>query len=76
MAEGKRLTAQDLELAPGTNGKAVTLKEARETAEREIIERVMRKHSGKITAAATELEISRPTLYEWLEKLGIVKESA
>jgi two-component system, NtrC family, response regulator len=33
----------------------------------------MRKNSGKITAAATELEISRPTLYELLEKLGIAK---
>ena len=49
------------------------LKEAREAAEREIIERVMRKNSGKITAAATELGISRPTLYELLEKLGMAK---
>jgi two-component system, NtrC family, response regulator len=76
MAEGKRLTANDLELDPGHNGKIVTLKEARETAERELIERVMRKNSGKITAAANELGISRPTLYELLEKLGIAKESA
>ena len=74
MAEGKRLTAHDLELAPESTNKAVTLKEAREVAEREIIERVMRKHSGKITAAAIELGISRPTLYELLEKLGMTKE--
>jgi two-component system, NtrC family, response regulator len=74
MAEGKRLTSQNLELSPETGPKAVTLKEAREAAEREIIERVMRKNSGKITAAAAELEISRPTLYELLEKLGMAKE--
>jgi two-component system, NtrC family, response regulator len=76
MAEGKRLTVHDLDLVPETNSKALTLKEAREAAEREIIERVMRKNSGKITAAATELGISRPTLYELLEKLGMAKEQA
>ena len=75
MAEGKRLSAHDLELAPDSNNKSSTLKQAREAAEREIIERVMRKNSGKITAAATELGISRPPLYELLEKLGMAKES-
>lgn len=74
MAEGKRLTVQDLELTPATDGKAGTLKEAREAAEREIVERVLRKHSGKITIAATELGISRPTLYELMEKLGMAKK--
>jgi two-component system NtrC family response regulator len=33
----------------------------------------LRKHSGKITAAAIELGISRPTFYELMEKLGISK---
>ena len=74
MAEGKRLTIQDLELTPVTSGSVGTLKEAREAVEREIIERVLRKHSGKITAAAIELGISRPTLYELMEKLGIANE--
>ena len=74
MAEGKRLTAQDLELAAAPSGSTGTLKEAREAAEREMIERVLRKHSGKITVAAAELGISRPTLYELMEKLGIAKE--
>lgn len=74
MAEGKRLTVQDLDLAPSAIGSASTLKEAREAAEREIVERVLRKHSGKITVAAAELGISRPTLYELMEKLGINKE--
>jgi two-component system NtrC family response regulator len=74
MAEGKNLTVQDLELAPVTGGNLATLKEAREAAEREIVERVLRKHSGKISIAAAELGISRPTLYELMEKLGIAKE--
>jgi two-component system NtrC family response regulator len=74
MAEGKRLTVQDLELTPVASGNAGTLKKAREAVEREIVERVLRKYSGKITIAAAELGISRPTLYELMEKLGIAKE--
>jgi len=74
MAEGKRLTVQDLELAPAASGNIGTLKDAREAAEREIIQRALRKHSGKITVAAVELGISRPTLYELMEKLGIANE--
>src|SRR5277367_319470 len=63
MAEGKRLTAQDLELAAVTpNGNVTTLKDARENVEREMVQQALRKHSGKITAAASELGISRPTL--------------
>jgi two-component system, NtrC family, response regulator len=75
MAEGKRLTAQDLELAAVTpNGNVTTLKDARENVEREMVQQALRKHSGKITAAASELGVSRPTLYELMEKLGIVRE--
>jgi two-component system NtrC family response regulator len=34
----------------------------------------LRRHKGKIIAAALELGISRPTLYELMEKLGIARE--
>ena len=75
MAEGRRVTANDLEL---TDELSVlppqTLKEAREHAERELIQDALRRHGGKITAAALELGISRPTLYELMEKLGIARE--
>ena len=74
MAEGKRLTVQDIELTPVASGNFGTLKEAREAVEREIVEHVLRKHSGNIAAAATELGISRPTLYELMKKLGIARE--
>ncbi len=33
----------------------------------------LQRHSGRITAAALELGISRPTLYELMEKLDIQK---
>jgi two-component system, NtrC family, response regulator len=74
MAEGRRVTAQDLELSPASNGEVGTLKSAREAVERELVQRVLRKHSGKIAAAAAELGISRPTLYELMEKLAIARE--
>ena len=72
MAEGKRITAADLELADsGELVPAATLKQARENVEREMVEQALKKHSGRISAAATDLGISRPTLYELMEKLGI-----
>ena len=75
MSNGKRISVADLELTqPMTAPIPVTLKEARETVERELVEKALRKHGGKITAAATELGISRPTLYELMEKLGIPRE--
>jgi hypothetical protein len=38
-------------------------------AQREMVQDALRRHKGKITAAALELRISRPTLYELTEKL-------
>lgn len=76
MAEGKRVTARDLELSSNgveTNG-ALTIKDAREAVERQMIQQALRKYSGKITPAAAELGLSRPTLYELMDKLGIAKE--
>jgi two-component system, NtrC family, response regulator len=74
MAEGKRITAADLELVEAAEiVRAATLKEARENIERELVEHALKKYSGKITSAAAELGVSRPTLYELMEKLGIGK---
>jgi two-component system, NtrC family, response regulator len=74
MADGKRITASDLELTDAMNGSPKTLKEARESLEREIVQAALRRHNGKITSAAVELGISRPTLYELMEKLGIARD--
>jgi two-component system NtrC family response regulator len=75
MADRKRITEEDLELSSALNltGTA-TLKEARETVERELIQQTLKRHLGKVTSAAAELGISRPTLYELMEKLGIAKQ--
>jgi len=79
MASGSRVTAKDLELEQHqdvASSSATTLKHAREEVEREMIKEALKKNSGKITSAAAELGISRPTLYELIEKLGIAKERA
>ncbi|HSU55330.1 MAG TPA: PEP-CTERM-box response regulator transcription factor [Candidatus Dormibacteraeota bacterium] len=72
MAEGKRLAAADLELTTSSgNQPHASLKEARESVEREMVLRALNRSNGKIAPAATELGISRPTMYELMEKLGI-----
>ena len=79
MASGSRVSAKDLEL-DHDNGlaasSATTLRQARENVEREMVKQALKKNSGKITSAAADLGISRPTLYELMEKLGISKERA
>ena len=79
MAGGSRVTAKDLELEQDRgvmSSGATTLRQARERVEREMVERALKRNSGKITSAAADLGISRPTLYELMEKLGIPKERA
>jgi len=77
MASGSRVTAKDLELQRDKGAVAsgaTTLRQAREHVEREMVEQALKRHSGKITSAAADLGISRPTFYELMEKLGIPKE--
>ena len=76
MADGQRITPADMELNHVAQGiPATTLKEARENIEREMVIQALRRSGGKISAASNELGISRPTLYELIQKLGITSES-
>jgi len=76
MADGRKITQADLELTEGGGTtRATTLKEAREAVEKELVEQTLRKHLGRISSAAIDLGISRPTLYELMEKFGIPKKS-
>jgi two-component system, NtrC family, response regulator len=80
MSSGSRVTAKDLELERDqlnlTSASTTTLRQAREHVERKMVEQALKRNSGKITSAAADLGISRPTLYELMEKLGIAKERA
>ena len=68
------LWPSDLELISDAAGASVGLKEAREGVERELVQRALKRHGGKISPAAVDLGISRPTLYELMDKLGISRE--
>jgi len=72
MCDGKTISPEDMELS-GSGGTVIgqTLKEARENLERELVELALKKHRGSVTAAASELSVSRPTFYELMDRLGI-----
>jgi len=75
MAEGRKITPEDLELvSPYARYGGGKLKEAREALERDLITRVLKSKNGNLSQVAVDLGISRPTLYELMQKLGIVKE--
>ncbi len=72
MSEGKTISPDDMELSLASQAHVgKSLKEAREDLERQMVLDALRKHSNKITSAATELGISRPNFYELMKKLGI-----
>jgi two-component system NtrC family response regulator len=72
MADGNRIGIRDMELGHAAQPLlTTTLKTAREHTERELIQQALKRNAGKISAASLELGISRPTLYELIEKLGI-----
>jgi two-component system NtrC family response regulator len=74
MTEGKRISRVDMGLSDVANSHGATLRKARENIEREMIQQALRRNAGKISTTATELGISRPTLYELMEKLDIARE--
>ena len=72
MADGKLITAEDLDLAaPDDETLPVNLKAAREAADRRAIRKAVAQTDGNISAAAKLLGISRPTLYDLLKQYGL-----
>ena len=73
MADGAVITAADLDLplvnTPQSGG--LTLKEARERAEKAAIDRALVQTNGNVSQASKLLDISRPTLYELMRNHGI-----
>jgi two-component system NtrC family response regulator len=75
MAEGPKVTPIDLELASQfAKYEGGGLKGAREALEKDFIKKALVQNKGNVTKAAEELGVSRPTLYELMEKLGMKKE--
>ncbi|GAC1613082.1 MAG: PEP-CTERM-box response regulator transcription factor [Novosphingobium sp.] len=73
MADGKLLTAADLDLiAPDeTAENPLNLKSARETADRRVIRHALARSEGNISGTARLLGISRPTLYDLLKQYDL-----
>ena len=73
MSDSQRVAPEDLELNEQLvrESEILTLREARERVERSLVESALRKHDGNLTQVATDLGISRPTLYDLMEKLDI-----
>jgi len=71
MAEGKQITAVDLGLTGDQDPEFLNLRAARLQAERAAIRRALAVSGNNLSKAASLLGVTRPTLYDLLEKSGI-----
>ncbi len=71
MAEGKTVTAADLDLdSAAVDSGFLNLRQVRDAAERTAIGRALSMSEGNVSAAARLLGISRPTLYDLMKNHG------
>ena len=70
MAEGSQITAEELELDEQGESLLVNLRQIRDEAERTAIARALIICNNSISKAAEILGISRPTLYDLMNKHG------
>ena len=72
MAQGSLITPENLGLEPsGSNELLFNLKEVRARAERQAIQQALSIVNSNISRSAELLGVSRPTLYDLMEKYGI-----
>jgi DNA-binding NtrC family response regulator len=71
MAETKLISAEDLDLANYSEQQTMTLAQAREAAEKRAIEAALLRHRHRLNEAATDLGISRVTLYRLMCSHGL-----
>jgi two-component system NtrC family response regulator len=76
MADGPAVQPEDLDLSrPSDLRQAFSLRAAREAVERDLIQQALVRQHGNLSRVAADLGVSRPTLYELLEKLGIKRNA-
>ena len=72
MADGSQISAEDLDLpVPTEKPGLVNLREVRDEAERKAIIKVLSRVDGNILNAAELLGVSRPTLYDLVNRHGL-----
>lgn len=75
MADGKQITAADLGLPVGeTEPESLNLREVRQRAESSAIRQALANTHGNISKAAELLGVTRPTLYDLMEKYELSAE--
>jgi two-component system NtrC family response regulator len=75
-AEGEMITPSDLDFAEGAGvsgkrGETLTLREARDKIDKELVLMALAKNNGNITDAAAQLGVTRQTLYDLITKHSI-----
>ena len=76
MADGKQITADDLGLSPGDGApETLNLREVRAQAESKAIRTALMRNFGNVSRTAEELGVTRPTLYDLLNKYGLSAEA-
>lgn len=76
MGEGSLITAADLGLAPPQSPQRLNLRQVREEAERLAVVRALSRADWNIVRAARLLGVSRPTLYDLIQRHELRQSSA
>ena len=75
MSDGRQITAEELEIeAADSEPLPLNLREVRQRAESKAIRVALARSFGNISKAAELLGITRPTLYDLLNKYGLSAE--
>lgn len=75
MSEGKHIGVEELHLGTVGSEDVLSLNEVRGEAEKRAIQRALTNARGNLSRAAVLLGISRPTLYDLLDKYGLKKQT-
>jgi len=72
MADGAKIGAGDVGLAvKEVDGDVLNLRQVRDEAERAAVVRVLARVNGNLSKAAEMLGVSRPTLYDLMDRFGL-----
>ena len=72
MADGPKISAADIGLAsPDGDASTLNLRQVRDEAEKGAVVRVLARVNGNLSKAAELLGVSRPTLYDLMDRFGL-----